>query len=126
MVVNFAVTDLRARVEEPLKVTWRGREFDPGALEIELDTSAGSRNQGVLDYDSRRAQAEFHLLLSFPEFAETLQGLGADLELTRPARVVIHSEGEILPDHSFRLGGPCDLEPHSLLNETKASVLPGT
>ena len=126
MLLSFAITDLQARVNEPLKVTWRGREFDPGPLEIQLDTSAGNGNQGTLDYENRRARAEFHVLLSFPEFAATLEGLGADPELTRPARVVIHSEGEILPDHSFRLSGPCDLEPHMLLNETRAAVLPGT
>ena len=127
MAVNFAITDLRARVDEALKVKWRDKEFDAGPLEIELDSSAGDRNQGTLDYDNRRAQADFHVLLSFPEFAETLKGLGADAELTRPVRLVIHSEGEILDDHSFRLSGPCDLEPHELLNaETTASVLPGT
>jgi hypothetical protein len=126
MVVNFAITDLQARVDEPLRVTWRDREFDPGPLEIEIDGSACNGNHGTLDYENRRARAEFHVLLSFPEFAETLAGLGADPELTRPARVVIHSEGEILPDHSFLLSGPCDMEPHSLLNETSASVLPGT
>jgi hypothetical protein len=127
MVVNFAITDLQARVDEALKVKWRDREFDPGPLEIELDSSAGHGNEGTLDYDNRRARAEFHALLSFPEFAETLEALGADPELTRPVRVVIHSEGEILADHSFRLSGPCDFQPHALLNdETKASVLPGT
>lgn len=126
MVVSFAITDLQARVDEPLKATWRDREFDPGPLEIELDTSAVNGNHGTLDYDNRRAWAEFHVLLSFPEFAETLDALGADPELTRPARVVIRSEGEILPDHSFRLSGPCDLEPHMLLHETRAAVLPGT
>lgn len=127
MVVNFAISDLRARVDEALTVHWRGREFDPGPLEIELDSSAGNRSQGTLDYGNGRARAEFHVLLSFPEFAETLDGLGADPELTRPVRVVIHSEGEILPDHSFRLSGPCDFESHQLLNaETIASVQPGT
>jgi hypothetical protein len=125
MVVNFAITDLQARVDEPLKVTWRDRDFDPGPLKVELDSSAGNDNAGTLDFDNRRAQAEFHVLLSFPEFAEALEGLGADHELTQPARVVIHSEGEILDDHSFRLSGPCDLEPHALLNDTRASVLPG-
>lgn len=127
MAVNFVITHLRARVDEALKVKWRDREFDAGPLQIELDSSAGDRNHGILDYDSRCARVEFHVLLSFPEFAETLEGLGADPELTRPVRVVIHSEGEILPDHSFLLGGPCDLESHELLNaETTASVLPGT
>lgn len=126
MAVNFEITDLQARVEEALKVRWRDQEFDAGPLEIELDSSAGDRNRGTLDYDNRHARAEFHVLLSFPELADTLEGLGADPELTRPVRVVIRSEGDILPDHSFRLSGPCDLTPHALLNETTASVLPGT
>jgi hypothetical protein len=127
MAVNFAITDLQARVDEALKVKWKDREFDAGPLEIELDSSAGNSNQGTLDYDSRRARVEFHVLLSFPEFAEMLERLGADPELTRPVRVVVHSEGEILPDHSFWLSGPCDLQPHELLNtETTASMLPGT
>lgn len=126
MPVDFEITDLRARVEEALKVRWRDQEFDAGPLEIELDSSAGDRNRGTLDYDDRHARAEFHVLLSFPELADTLEGLGADPELTRPVRVVIRSEGDILPDHSFRLSGPCDLTPHALLNETTASVLPGT
>jgi len=123
MVVNFAISELQALVDEPLTVKWRDRDFDPGPVKIELDRSCGSA--GILDYDNRRAQAEFHVLLSFPEFAETLTALGADPELTQPARVVIHSQGEILPDHSFRLSGPCDLAPHALLNETTAFVLPG-
>jgi hypothetical protein len=127
MVVNFAITELRAQVAEPLKVKWRGREFDLGPLDVELDSFAGNRNEGTLDYENRRARAEFHVLLRFPEFAETLEALGADPELTRPVNAVIHSEGEILADHSFRLTGPCDLEPHALLNqETRASVLSGT
>jgi hypothetical protein len=127
MAVKFAITDLRARVDEALKVKWQDREFDAGPLEIELDSSACDRNQGTLDYDKRRARAEFHVLLSFPEFAGMLEGLGADPQLTQPVRVVIHSEGEILPDHSFLLSGPCDVQAHELLNaETTASVLPGT
>ncbi len=127
MVVNFAITDLQARVDEALTVRWRDREFDPGPLEIELESSAADGNEGTLDYDNRHARAEFHILLSFPEFAETLEALGADPELTRPVHVVIHSEGDILADHSFRLSGPCDLQPHALLTaETTASVLPGT
>jgi len=127
MVVNFAITDLHAQVAESLKVEWRDRQFDLGPLDVELDNSAAARNGGTLDYDNRRATAEFHVLLRFPEFADTLEALGAGPELTQPVQAVIHSEGGILADHSFRLSGPCDLKPHALLNgETRASVLPGT
>lgn len=128
MVVKFAITNLRARLAEAFSVKWEGKEFDPGPLDIELDRTAGTHNEGVLDYTNRRAQAEFHVLLTFPEFASTLDALGVDAELTRPLHAVIHSEGDILDDHSFLLSGPCVLAAHALLNseETRASVMPGT
>jgi hypothetical protein len=128
MVVKFAITDLGARLAEKVSVQWEGKEFDPGPLDIALDHTAGTRNEGVLDYTARRARAEFHVLLTFPEFAGTLEVLGVDPELTRPVHAVIRSEGDILDDHSFLLSGPCNLAPHALLNqeETSASVLLGT
>ena len=81
----------------------------------------------MLDYASRRARAQFHVRLSFPQFAETLGDLGVDPALTRPVRAVLRSEGDILEDHSFVLSGVCDLEPHGLLprETTTAAVLPG-
>jgi hypothetical protein len=128
MVVRFAITDLGARLAERFSVQWEGKEFDPGPLEVALDNTAGARNEGELDYTGRRARAEFHVALTFSEFASTLEALGVDPELTRPLHAVIRSEGDILDDHSFLLSGPCDLAPHALLNreETSASVLPGT
>jgi len=128
MLVKFAITNLRARLAERFSIKWEGKEFDPGPLDIELDRTAGTHNEGVLDYTGRRTRAEFHVLLTFPEFASTLETLGVDPELTRPVCAVIRSEGDILGDHSFLLSGPCDLAPHALLNaqETRASVLPGT
>jgi len=127
-VVKFAITDLQARVADDFSVLWAGREYDPGPVYIELDRTAGIRNAGRLNYGSRRASAEFHLLLSFPEFARTLNELEADPEFTRPVSAVVRSRGDILGNHSFVLSGRCDLMGHALLppGETKASFLPGT
>ena len=65
--------------------------------------------------------------VTFPRFAEELEELGVDVELTRPVRAVLRSEGAILDDHSFVLSGTCDIEPHALLprEKTRAAVLPG-
>jgi hypothetical protein len=126
--VKFTITDLQAQVADDFRVLWAGREYNPGPVYIELDCTAGTGNAGQLDYDSRRACAEFHVLISFPEFATTLNELEADPGLTRPLSVVVHSQGDILEDHSFVLSGRCDLAGHALLppGETKASLLPGT
>ena len=126
--VKFRITNLQACVTEGVAVRWQGKEFNTGPINIEVDSTAGAGNKGSLDYGAGRAQAEFHVLLAFPEFASTLEALGVDSELTRPVHAVIRSEGEILDDHSFVLSGACDLADHALLNrnETKASVLPGT
>jgi len=127
-VVKFTITDLQARVADDFSLLWAGRKYNPGPVYIELDRKAGTRNAGMLDYGSRRACAEFHVLLSFPEFARMLNELEADPELTRPVSAVIRSQGDILGDHSFVLSGRCDLAEHLLLppEETKASLLPGT
>jgi hypothetical protein len=126
--VKFTITDLQARVADDFSVVWAGREYNPGPVYIELDRTAGTSNAGQLDYGRRRACAEFHVLLSFPEFARTLNELEADPELTRPVSAVVRSQGDILGDHSFVLSGRCDLAGHALLppGETKASLLPGT
>jgi hypothetical protein len=81
----------------------------------------------MLDYAGHSVHAELFLSLSFPDFAEMLNGLGIDPELGLPLHAVIRSQGAILEDHSFRLRGPCDLSPHALLNaeETRAVVLSG-
>ena len=128
LLVEFTITNLQAQVVEDVGVAWEGKEFKIGPLNVELDKTAGSRNAGVLDYGSHRALAAFHVLLSFPIFASTLDELGVDPELTRPLHAVIHSQGNILDDHSFVLSGPCDLIPHPLLKtgETMAAILPGT
>ena len=126
--VPFSITSLRARVAETVTIEWQGKRFDPGPLNIRIDDISGASSGGVLDYSARRAQAEFHVLLSFPHFAEILEELDADTELAEPVHAVIHSEGDISADHSFVLSGPCELKRHALLNaeETKAFVLPGT
>ncbi len=127
-ILRFRITDLAASVPEGVPLMWQGREYDSGPLVIRLDKSApGPVNQGELDYSRRYAQAEFHVRLEFPELASLLEALGVDSELTQPVRAVLHSEGEILEDHSFVLSGRCDLGPHALLpaEETIARVLPG-
>lgn len=126
--VKFVIANLRARMAGRLSVEWLGNRVDPGPLYIELNHSCGTPSEGVLDYAAFRAEAVFHVLLTFPEFAYTLEELGADPELSKPVHAVIHSEGRIRPDHSFVLSGPCELQPHALLKaeETKAVVLAGT
>jgi len=126
--VKFSIANLRARVAERVNIEWLGNRVDPGPLYIELDDSRRASSEGTLDYAACRAEAAFHIVLAFPEFAETLEALGADPELTQPIRAVIHSKGRIREDHGFVLSGPCDLEPHALLKaeETRAVVLAGT
>jgi len=127
-VVKFSVIDLRACVPEGITLQWQGKELSSGALHIQIDDGSDANNEGVLDYGSRRAEARLQVLLSFPDFASTLEALGADPELARPIQGVIHSEGEIRDDHAFVLSGPCELADHPLLNkaETRAAILSGT
>jgi hypothetical protein len=127
-VVKFSITNLKAHVPDEVCITWQGKDFDVGWLHIDLDRTAGMLNTGVLNYATKRAQAEFHVLLTFPKFASMLDALEVDTELTRPLRAIIRSQGDILDNHGFVLSGPCDLMPHALLKagETTASVLPGT
>ncbi len=126
--LKFRITNLAASMPEGVTIKWQGKEYDSGPLTIRLDESAANTaNQGSLDYSRRHAQAEFHVRLEFAELASVLEAVGLDAELTRPVCAVLHSEGEILDDHSFALSGRCDLGPHALLpsEETMASVLPG-
>lgn len=125
---KFAIANLRARVAEKVNIEWLGNRVDPGPLYIELDDSRSTPSEGTLDYSASRAEATFHVLFSFPEFANTLEELGSDPELTEPVHAVIHSTGRIREDHSFVLSGPCNLQPHPLLKaeETRAVVLAGT
>jgi len=125
--INFQVTRVAASVPGGLPIEWQGRTINSGPLTIEMDESAPP-SYGVLDYAGRRAQAEFHIRLQFPEFAETLDSLGAAPELTRPVSAVLRSSGQILDDHSFYLSGRSEIAPHELFPpaETAASVLPGT
>ncbi len=125
-IVTFQVSKLAASVAEGVSIEWQGQEFNSGPLTIELDETA-THSVGMLDYSRRRAEAEFHVQLAFPDLVSMLEPLGVDPELTRPVRAVLHSEGEILDDHSFALSGRCKLAPHEILSseETLASVLPG-
>ena len=126
--LRFHVSNLTASVPEGLTIRWRGREFASGPLTVELDPEGDpGRSHGVLDYGRRRAHAEFHVRVAFPEFAAVLDELGVDGELARPVRATLRSEGAILGDHSFVLSGACDIHPHALLprEKTAATVLPG-
>jgi hypothetical protein len=126
--IDFTITHLKAHVDEGVTIEWQGRELASGPLNIELDQAANYGNNGELDYGKRRAHADFRVLLSFPDFANLLESLGADPSLTQPVHAAICSDGRILNNHSFKLSGRCELADHALLNseETKAFVLPGT
>lgn len=125
--IQFQVTRVVATVPEGLTIEWQGRTINSGPLVMELDESAPP-SRGVLDYDNRRAEAEFHLRLRFPEFAGMLESIGAPAEMTRPVSAVLRSSGRILDDHGFYLSGRTEIAPHGLFppEETAASVLPGT
>jgi len=126
--MKFHVSNLAAIVPEGLMLQSRGREYASGPLAVGLDRDADpASSHGVLDYGGRRAWAEFHVQVAFPQFAEMLEELGVDVELRRPVRAVLRSEGAILEDHSFILSGACDIQPHALLprEKTAATVLPG-
>jgi hypothetical protein len=126
--VKFRITNLHAQVPEGVVIQWQDQELNSGPLNIELDETASRGSRGILDYGHGRAQANFQVLLTFPELASTLEMLGVDPELTQPVHAVICSEGQILDDHSFILTGPCKVADHALLNskQTTACVLPGT
>jgi hypothetical protein len=107
-------------------VEWQGREFSSGPLVMTLDSEAGP-SLGSLDYSERRAQVEFRVKMAFPEFARTLEDLGAAIDFSQPLRAVIHSEGPILEDHSFALSGAASVAEHALFDDhAEGSVLPGT
>ncbi|HXF12995.1 MAG TPA: hypothetical protein VN517_07570 [Terriglobales bacterium] len=125
--VPFSVTRLQASVPDGLPLEWQGKAFNSGALNIMLDDRSGSCSCGVLDYAQKRASAEFHVRLEFPEFARMLEAVEIPQELTQPVCAVLNSKGEILDNHSFFLSGSCILQEHGLFpsRETRASVLPG-
>lgn len=122
--VKFRVTRLDAEVPEGVPLEWQGRQLESGPLTIELDEDPDG-NRGILNYSEGRAQVDFRVRLSFPDLA--LSEIGVDPELAQPIRATLHSEGEILADHSFVLSGRCDLRPHALFapDSVAASVLPG-
>ena len=128
--IPVQVFRLEAAIPEGIPVRWQGKELRSGPLKATLDSPSG----GVLDYTRRKAQLNFHVKLEFPEFAETLMGLGVNASLTEPVRATIESAGEILEDHGFALNGPCNIHPHSLFADPSrpdqehaaAQMLPGT
>ena len=122
--IAFQVTELVARVPEGVPLHWQGAEFGSGPLHLEL---APGPSRGSFDYDEGRAQVEFHVLLSFPELADQLRGLGVDEDLLRPVQAVLRSEGPIRDDHRLALSGRAELEPHDLFpaRESDVSVLEG-
>jgi hypothetical protein len=124
--VQFCIAQLDAVAPDGLPVHWQGRTFHSGPviMTADPDTGAGS---GILDYTKREATAEFRVLLTFPELAETLEDLGAAAEFCKPMRAVIRSQGPILDDHSFELRGEAELAPHPFVDEqVRGCVLPGT
>jgi hypothetical protein len=125
--IPIHVTHLSAEVPEGVPIEWQETMLQSGPLRIELDDDAGE-SRGVLDYDRREAEVEFHVRVSFPELAGTLQSMGVASELTRPVRALLRSRGTILDDHSFALSGDSELRPHAMFDaaETAACVLPGT
>jgi hypothetical protein len=128
--VEVRITHLKAQVAEGVVVEWQGHALTSGPLNIELDQTASSGNEGELDYGKHRAHADFRVLLAFPELASLLESLGVDpdLDWTKPVYAAIWAEGQILNDHGLSLNGRCDLGDHALLNpgETRAFILPGT
>jgi hypothetical protein len=135
--LSVRVARLEASIPEGIAVRWQGRELPSGPLKATLADDAaanGPASSGVLDYNRRRARLEFHVKLEFPEFAETLAGLGVDPAYTAPVRAIIRSEGDILEDHGFGLSGACDVLPHGLFADPEqpererasAQMLPGT
>ena len=127
-ILSFQVSKLSAHVPEGVPLQWQGKTFNSGPLIIELDQSATDGSRGTLDYLRRRATAEFHVLLKFPEFANLLESLSVDAKFTEPIRAVLRSEGDILEDHSFQFTGPTTVSAHPLFDEDEAiaSVMPGT
>jgi hypothetical protein len=124
--ISFQVANLAAVVPEGIPVEWQGREFASGPLVMTLDAEAGA-SLGSIDYSERHARVEFRVVMTFPEFASTLEDLGGGSECSRPLRAVISSEGSILEDHSFVLGGRVSLAEHALFDDrARGSVLPGT
>ncbi len=123
--LRFRITHLSASIPDGVPIEWRRQGFASGPLTIDLD--ADDTSHGLLDYRARRAAAEFHVLLRFPEFAESLGGMGVDAAWTRPVRAVLRSEGDILEDHGFALSGQCQILPHAMFapGSAGASVLPG-
>lgn len=123
--IPFQVTRMAAHVPTGVPLEWQGQTYPSGPLVLELDLDYHSHCR--LDYGAWRAAAEFHVKLSFPEFAQTLRELGVDGSLAEPILATLCSEGAILPDHSFALSGVCRLAAHSLFGgDTAASILPGT
>src|SRR5260370_35309939 len=103
-IVNFKITSVAAQVDERVRFEWQGKKFDSGPLTVELDENApAGANQGLLNYSERRARADFHLRLRFPQLADTLEGIGGDPELIRPVSVSLHAEDAIINDHSYTI-----------------------
>ena len=121
--IQFRISDLSATAPDGVPIVWQGRSFESGPLWLELDDATPSC--GALDYGKSHASAEFHVRMHFPKFAEVLQDAGVGPEFTEPVRATLRSQGRIMDDHGFALAGTCALEPHALLDDTSASMLPG-
>jgi hypothetical protein len=123
--LHFHVSDFVATVPDGIDIEWQGKTFPSGPLLFDLDQTVEGR--GVLDYAASRARVQFPVIMRFPEFADMLTSIGMDPRLSEPVRGLLTSEGDILEDHSFRLGGESELQTHELFpqDQTSARVLPG-
>ena len=107
---------------------WHDYKSSTGPLDLCLDESTGT-SCGVMNYELGVVSAEFHVLVCFHWFALQLKALGVGAELMAPVHVVLKTEGEILPDHSFNGGlrGSCKVESHKMFSsqDLRIEVLPG-
>ena len=94
--VAFRVVNLAAAVSGGIPIEWQGREFASGPLIMALDPES-EPGSGLLDYQERRARAEFRVLMHFPELARMLEEFGADAEFSVRSAVGCRAAPEFLP-----------------------------
>jgi hypothetical protein len=126
--LEFTVRSLDAIVDDGIPLVVNGHALRSGRIAVRLDPDAPAASDGVLDYAHGTADVTFRLLLDFPEMREALRAAGLEEEEVPVARGLLHSTGDILPDHSFSLSGSVTLAAHELFRaeDLDAGVLPGT
>jgi hypothetical protein len=126
--ISIEIVDLRATVPEGLPIEWEGMDFSSGPLIVDLDDAPEAPPAvGTLDYSQGLAEVDFPVQVRFPDFAGILESMGVPTDFTEPIRCVIKSRGNILPDHSFMLGGSAEFQRHALFygDDLSAQVLQG-